>query len=84
MGPQSRGCPNFGKFRTPIWESRDKNAIWESRDKNAIWMWASWKGTKYTIKGEDGGFPQVWAMVSLVSSSLHVVPPRIKNVPTMH
>jgi hypothetical protein len=24
MGPQSCGNPNFGNFRTPIWESRDK------------------------------------------------------------
>jgi hypothetical protein len=24
MGPQSSGSPNFGNFKTPIWESRDK------------------------------------------------------------
>jgi hypothetical protein len=35
-------------------------------------------------KGEGGGFPQVWAMVSLVSPSLFVVSPNIKSAPTMH
>jgi hypothetical protein len=25
MGPQSRGSSNLSNFRTPIWESRDKN-----------------------------------------------------------
>jgi hypothetical protein len=27
MGPQSRRSPNFGNFRTPIWESRDKKSF---------------------------------------------------------
>jgi hypothetical protein len=35
-------------------------------------------------KEEGGGFPQVQAMVSLVSSSLPVVRPCTKNVQTMH
>jgi hypothetical protein len=35
-------------------------------------------------KGEGGGFPQVWAVVSLVNLSLHVVCPSTKNVQTMH
>ncbi len=35
-------------------------------------------------KGEGGGFPQVWAMVSLVSSNLLVVRPNIKSVQLMH
>jgi len=30
-------------------------------------------------KGEGGGFPQVWAVVSLVSSSLPVVRPSTKS-----
>jgi hypothetical protein len=35
-------------------------------------------------KGEDGGFPQVQAMVSLVNSSLLVVCLSIKSVPVVH
>jgi hypothetical protein len=35
-------------------------------------------------KGEGGGFPQVWAMVSLVSPSLPVVRPSTKSAQTMH
>jgi len=35
-------------------------------------------------KGEGGGFPQVQAMVNLVSSSLPVVRPSTKSVPIMH
>jgi hypothetical protein len=35
-------------------------------------------------KGEGGGFPQVPAMVNLVSLSLPVVHLSTKNVPTMH
>jgi hypothetical protein len=75
MGPQSHGRPNFGNFGI---------SIWESRDKNVIWMWALWRGTKYTIRGKVVAFPQVRAMVSLVSKSLFVVRHNTKNVPTMH
>ncbi len=35
-------------------------------------------------KGEGGGFPQVWVVVSLVNPSLPVVRPSTKNVPTIH
>jgi len=39
---------------------------------------------KIYYKGEGGGFPQVQAMVSLVSMTLPMVRPNTKNVPTMH
>jgi len=35
-------------------------------------------------KGESGGFPQVRAVMSLVSSNLLVVHPNIKSAPIMH
>jgi hypothetical protein len=35
-------------------------------------------------KGEGDGFPQVQAVVSLVNSSLPMVCPSTKSVPTMH
>jgi hypothetical protein len=39
---------------------------------------------KVYYKGEGGGFPQVWVVVSLVIPSLPVVHPSTKCVPTMH
>jgi hypothetical protein len=39
---------------------------------------------KVYYKGEGGGFPQVWVVVSLVSLSLPMACPNIKNVQTMH
>jgi hypothetical protein len=39
---------------------------------------------KVYYKGEGGGFPQVRAVVSLVSPSLHVARPSTKSAPTMH
>jgi len=35
-------------------------------------------------KGEGGGFPQVWVMVSLVSPSLPVAHLSTKSAPIMH
>jgi len=39
---------------------------------------------KIYYKGEGGGFPQVWAMVSLVSPSLPMVRLSTKSDPIMH
>jgi hypothetical protein len=39
---------------------------------------------KEYYKGEGGGFPQVWAMVSLMSSSLPMVRPSTKSAQIMH
>ncbi len=39
---------------------------------------------KIYYKGEGGGFPQVRAVVSLVSPSLPVARPSTKSAPTMH
>jgi hypothetical protein len=39
---------------------------------------------KIYYKGEGGGFPQIQAMVSLMSPSLHVARPNTKSAPTMH
>jgi hypothetical protein len=39
---------------------------------------------KVCYMGEGGGFPQVQAMVSLVSPRLPMVCPNTKNAPTMH
>jgi hypothetical protein len=52
--------------------------------QKAILMWPLWRGAENTIKGEGGGFPQVRAVVSLVSPSLPVARPSAKNVQIMH
>jgi len=39
---------------------------------------------KAYYNGEGGGFPQVWAVVSLLSSNLPMARPCTKNVSTMH
>jgi hypothetical protein len=42
MRPQNRKNPNFGNFPR----------------QNAIWMWASWRGTKYIVKGKVVASPK--------------------------
>jgi hypothetical protein len=42
------------------------------------------KRHKVYYKGEGGGFPQVWAVVSIVNPSLPVAYPSTKSVSTMH
>jgi len=39
---------------------------------------------KVYYKGEGGGFPQVWAVVSLVNLSLLMAHPSTKSVLVMH
>jgi len=39
---------------------------------------------KVYYKGEGGGFPQLWAVVSLVNLSLPMACLSSKNAPTMH
>jgi hypothetical protein len=73
MWPQSYESPNFGN-----------PATLGVLGQNAIWMWASWRGHIIYYKGEGAGFPQVWAVVNLVSSSLFVARPSTKSAPTMH
>jgi hypothetical protein len=60
-----------------------ESQLWEFQDSH-LGVLGLWLGIENTIKGEDGGFPQVWAMVSLVSSCLHVAHPCTKSVPAMH
>jgi hypothetical protein len=55
--------------------------------QNAIWVLVLWPSTKYIqvyYKGEGGGFPQVRAVVNLVSPSLLMARLNTKSVLTMH
>jgi hypothetical protein len=56
MRLQSRGSPNLGDFGTPIWESRNKSHL----DVGPV------ERCRVYHKRGGGGFPQVWAVVSLV------------------
>jgi hypothetical protein len=74
MGPQSRGSPNFGNFQIPIWSPGTKWHLGPSPVATH----------KVYYKGEGGGFPQVQAVVSLVSPCLPMAQPCTKSAPIMH
>jgi hypothetical protein len=75
--PQSLGSPCWRDFGTPMRESRERKAIW---------MQAPWRVIEYTIRGEGGGFPQVWAVVSLVCPCCPwlVLAPKVLQLCTNH
>jgi hypothetical protein len=68
------GVPILGISRLPLGSLKTK---WHLGASNVA-------RHKEYYKGEDGGFPQVRAMVSLVSLCLHVAHPCTKGVPTTH
>jgi len=65
MGPQSRRRPNYGNFEIPLESPRTK------------WHLGAGLVARHKVyyKGEGGGFPQVRALMNLVSPTLHVVHP---------
>jgi hypothetical protein len=73
MGPQSRGSPNFGNFETPKCPGTKCHLDVGLVQRHKIYY-----------KGEGGGFPQVRAVVNLVSLSLPVACPNTKSAQTMH
>jgi hypothetical protein len=74
MGVQSEGRFNFGNCGTPNLE------FWEKCHLGV----APVVNHKKYYKGEGGGFPQVWAVVNLVSLCILVIRSCTKNVPIMH
>jgi hypothetical protein len=72
MSSQSPGSPNQDSFGTPPWESRDKKPFG-----------CGCRGATQRILygGEGGGFPRVWAVVSLLNLELPVACPSTKGVP---
>jgi hypothetical protein len=63
MRPQSCGSPSCWNFETPTWEFRDKKPFGCGPVESC----------RVCYMGEGGGFPRLWAVVSLVSLELHVV-----------
>ncbi len=70
IASQSHRSPNFGNFKTPIWESQDKKAIW---------MWASWRGEKYIIRGKVVASPKSkpWWVLWVWGRSWFVLAPKL-------
>jgi len=74
MGPKVVGVPTLGILGLPFGSLRKKCHL----DVGLV------DRHKVYHKREGGGFPQVQAMMSLVSLSLPVVHPSTKSVPIMH
>jgi hypothetical protein len=74
MGPQSHESPSYGNFGTPTWESQDKMPF----------RCGPLERRKIYYKGEGGDFPEIRAMVNLVSPRLPMVRPNTKSAQTMH
>jgi len=73
-GPKVAGIPTLGISGLPLWSPGTKCHL----DVGLV------KRHKVYYKGEGGGFPQVWVVVSFVNSSLPMACPSTKNAPTMH
>ncbi len=72
-------------LHTKIWGPQSRrNPNLGVLGQNAIWMWAFVERHRVYYKREGGGFPQVQAVVSLVSLSLPMAHPNTKNVQIMH
>jgi hypothetical protein len=70
--PKVVGVPNVGILGLPLGGTKGHLDV------------APVERRKDCYKGEGGGFPQVQAVVNLVSSRLLVACPNIENVQTMH
>jgi len=73
-GPKVRGIPTLVILGFPFGSLETKSHL----DVGFV------ERHKVYYKGESGGFPQVWAVVSLVSPSLPVVRPNTRSAPIMH
>jgi hypothetical protein len=72
-GPKVAGGPSLGILRLPFGSPGTKCRLDVGLVERHIIYY----------KGEGGGFPQVWAVVSLVSPSLFVVRLSTKSVVTL-
>ncbi len=70
MNTQSPGSPNRDSFRTPLWESQEKNHL----DASAA------ESCREYYMGEGGGFPRIQAVVNQVSPRSPVACPNTESV----
>jgi hypothetical protein len=76
-------------WASKLWESQ----LWQFRNshlgvlgQNAIWMWASWRGTEYTMRGKVVASPKSgpwWVLWVWICSSL-VLAPKVFQLCTNH
>jgi hypothetical protein len=71
---KASGVPILGILRFPSWESRDKMTFGCSHVANH----------QEYYKGEGGGIPQVWVVVSHMSPCMQMACPCTKSVLTTH
>ncbi len=74
MGPKVVGVPTLGISRLPFGSLETKCHL----DVGLV------ERHKVYYKGEGGGFPQIRAVVNLVSPSLPMARPSTKSAQTMH
>jgi hypothetical protein len=76
MAPQSCGSPNLGDFGTPTLES------WHKKPFGCGPM----ERCRVYYKGEGGGFPQIWVVVSLMCSCCPwlILAPKVLQLCTNH
>jgi hypothetical protein len=79
MGPENHRSLNFNNFETPIWGTGSPGTKCHF-DVDLV------ERHKVYNKGEGGGFPQVWAVVSLVSPSCPwlILAPKVLQLCTNH
>jgi hypothetical protein len=74
MGPQSRKSPNFGNLELPFGSPGTNSHL----DVGLV------ERHRIYYKGEGGGFPQVWAVMNLVSLNLLMACLSTKSALTIH
>ncbi len=79
--PQLEVC--MRSYGLPKWRESQFWEFWDSR-KNWHLGVAHVANHREYYKGENGGFPQVWAVMSLMNLCMFVVHPCTKSVPIIH
>jgi hypothetical protein len=78
---------SIGGLQRKLWPPKLRESqIWEFRDshlgvpgQNAIWMWASWRGTKYIIRGKVVASPKFesWSVLWVWVCPWFVLAPKV-------
>jgi len=80
---------SIGGLHTKLWGSKVDNfgtPTWESWNKKIIWMWASWRGTKYAIRGKVVASPKSgpWWVLWIRVCSWLILAPKVLQLCTNH
>jgi len=79
---QSYGAPKLRESQ--LWQFR--NSHLGVPGQNAIWMWASWRGTVYTIRGKVAASPKSgpWWVLWVRVCSWFILTPKVFKLCTNH